>query len=96
MAHPAEDTPTFRFTSTPMVNAPGLIAFFRKAGRADPDKTQTAHAHALYLLAQAYPEAPAWTLLALAEGRYTLDGDTAVVAPNASIVEAERAVGGET
>ena len=94
MANPAEDKPTFRFTSTPMVNAPGLIAFFRKAGRADPDKTQTAHA--LYLLAQAYPDAPAWTLLALAEGRYTLDGDTVVVTPDASIVEAERAVGGET
>ena len=95
MANLAEDSaPTFRFTSTPTVHAPGLIAFFRKAGRAAPDKTQTAHA--LYLLAQAYPDAPAWTLLALAEGQYTLDGDTVVVASNASLVEAERAVGGET
>ena len=82
-----------RFTSTPLVHAPGYIAFMRRVDRLKPDEARTAYA--LFMFAGSYPNAPAWALLALAEGRYRIEGDAVVVEPEASAPDAEGVAGGE-
>ena len=89
-----------RFTSTSMVFAPGFIDFLRRVDRLKPNEARKACA--LYMFAHSYPNAPAWALLALVEGRYTVDGDAVVVSAEAADVldveqrvEQHRAGGGE-
>jgi hypothetical protein len=74
---PQESTMTLRFSSSPLVYAPGFIAAMRRVDSLSKEAARTAAS--LYMLAEAYPQAPAWALLALVEGRYTVEGDSVVV-----------------
>ena len=82
-----------RFTSTSMVFAPGFIDFVRRVDRLKP--VEQRKACALFMFAGAYPNAPAWALLALGEGRYTVDGDAVVVSPEAADAPDVEQAGGE-
>ena len=63
-----------RILSTPTIYAPGFVASMRRIGHLSEEAT--AKAASLYMLANAFPEAPGWALMALAEGRYSVDPES--------------------
>ena len=86
---------TLRFSSSPMIHAPGFIRAMRRVDLLS--KEATGKAASLYMLAQSFPDAPAWALLALVEGRYTVEGDTVLVHDQPVTIEAnhnEQTTGG--
>ena len=75
-----------RFSTSPMVHAPGFIASMRRVDLLS--KEATPKAASLYMLAQSFPQAPAWALLALVEGRYTVEDDAVVVSDEPVTIDA--------
>jgi hypothetical protein len=84
---------TLRFSSSPLVYAPGFIAAMRRVGHLTEEATDKAAS--LYMLAQSFPQAPAWALLALVEGRYTVEGDAVVVSDEPVTIDGIDATGTE-
>lgn len=77
-AEAATPISAIRFTSSPLMHAPGFIEFCRQVPGLDTVSTQKAAA--LWMLAQAYPNAPVGALLVLVEGGHVVDGDAVIVA----------------
>ena len=75
-------TTTYILASSPMISAPGFIASMRRVGRLNKEATDKAAS--IYMLLHAYPDAPGWVILALAEGRYRVnDEDESVIVERA-------------
>ena len=74
-----------RILSTPMIYAPGFVAAMRRVGHLSEEAG--AKAASLYMLANAFPDAPGWALMALAEGRYSVDAESeSVLVERAGVV----------
>jgi len=71
----------YRLRSAQWLDAPGLVRQARTAhqGASPLTESEQGKAAALYMLANAFPAAPAFILLMIAAGRYHIDGTDVVV-----------------
>lgn len=63
-----------RLLSSPMIHTPGIVRWLRWVAQTDEAKARE-------LIAETYPEAPAWVARKLLEGDYRRKGDTLEVDP---------------